>query len=76
LQKPLARAIRAPKYAKSPLDILLIGGTPLNEPVARYSPFVMNTKEEILQAVEDYRNGKMGEIRRFLPSCEPFHPSH
>lgn len=28
--------------------------------------FVMNTKEEILQAVEDYRNGKMGEIRRWL----------
>jgi quercetin 2,3-dioxygenase len=46
----------------SPLDMLLIGGIPLNEPVARYGPFVMNTKEEILQAVEDYRNGKMGEI--------------
>src|SRR5215216_6432936 len=43
----------------SPLDMLLIGGIPLNEPVARYGPFVMNTKEEILQAVEDYRNGKM-----------------
>jgi quercetin 2,3-dioxygenase len=48
--------------AESPLDILLIGGIPLNEPIARYGPFVMNTKEEILQAVEDYRNGKMGEI--------------
>jgi redox-sensitive bicupin YhaK (pirin superfamily) len=44
------------------LDILLIGGVPLNEPVARYGPFVMNTKEEILQAIEDYRNGQMGEI--------------
>jgi redox-sensitive bicupin YhaK (pirin superfamily) len=54
--------IRAPKNSKSPLDILLIGGTPLNESIARYGPFVMNTKEEILQAVEDYRNGKMGEI--------------
>ena len=47
---------------KSALDILLIGGVPLNEPVSRYGPFVMNTKEEILQAIEDYRNGKMGEI--------------
>jgi quercetin 2,3-dioxygenase len=47
---------------KSPLDLLLIGGIPLNEPVARYGPFVMNTKEEILQAIEDYRNGKMGNI--------------
>jgi quercetin 2,3-dioxygenase len=46
----------------STLDILLIGGVPLKEPVARYGPFVMNTKEEILQAIEDYRNGKMGEI--------------
>jgi quercetin 2,3-dioxygenase len=55
--------IRAPKYAKSPLDILLIGGTPLNEPVARYGPFVMNTKEEVYQAIEDYRNGTMGTIR-------------
>lgn len=47
---------------KSALDILLIGGVPLNEPVARYGPFVMNTKEEILQAVKDYQNGNMGEI--------------
>ena len=47
---------------KSALDILLIGGVPLDEPVSRYGPFVMNTKEEILQAIEDYRNGQMGEI--------------
>ena len=47
---------------KSTADILLIGGVPLNEPVARYGPFVMNTKEEILKAIEDYRNGQMGEI--------------
>jgi quercetin 2,3-dioxygenase len=47
---------------KSALDILLIGGLPLNEPVARYGPFVMNTKEEILKAIEDYQNGNMGEI--------------
>jgi quercetin 2,3-dioxygenase len=46
----------------SALDILLIGGLPLNEPVARYGPFVMNTKEEILKAIEDYQNGNMGEI--------------
>lgn len=48
---------------KSALDMLLIGGVPLNEPVARYGPFVMNTKEEVYQAIEDYRNGMMGTIR-------------
>jgi quercetin 2,3-dioxygenase len=47
---------------ESSVDMLLIGGIPLNKPVARFGPFVMNTKEEVLQAVEDYRNGKMGEI--------------
>ena len=46
----------------SSLDILLIGGIPLNEPVVRYGPFVMNTKEEILQAIEDYQNGRLGKI--------------
>jgi redox-sensitive bicupin YhaK (pirin superfamily) len=44
------------------LELLLIAGVPLNEPVVRYGPFVMNTKEEIYQAIEDYRNGRMGAI--------------
>jgi quercetin 2,3-dioxygenase len=47
---------------KSVLDILLIGGIALNEPVTRYGPFVMNTREEILKAIEDYQNGNMGKI--------------
>jgi len=48
--------------SSGPLDVLLIAGVPLNEPIARYGPFVMNTREEIYQAVEDYRSGRMGEI--------------
>lgn len=48
--------------AKSPLSVLLIGGVPLNEPVARYGPFVMNTREEIYEAIEDYQSGRMGQI--------------
>jgi quercetin 2,3-dioxygenase len=44
------------------LELLVIGGVPLREPVARYGPFVMNTNEEIAQAIEDYRSGKMGQI--------------
>lgn len=46
-----------------PLSVLLIAGKPLNEPVARYGPFVMNTKEEISQAMRDYQDGTFGEIR-------------
>jgi quercetin 2,3-dioxygenase len=55
-------AIANPLDAKSPLDVLLIAGIPLNEPVVRYGPFVMNTEAEIIQAIEDYRNGRMGSI--------------
>ena len=39
---------------------LLIAGAPLNEPIAQYGPFVMNTREELMAAVDDFRSGKMG----------------
>ena len=48
--------------ADQELEVLLIGGVPLNEPIARYGPFVMNTEQEIYQAFEDFRMGRMGEI--------------
>jgi len=48
--------------AKTTLEVLLIAGVPLNEPVARYGPFVMNTEGEIRQAIEDYQLGRMGAI--------------
>lgn len=48
--------------ADRPLDLLLIAGIPLNESVVRYGPFVMNTDAEIVQAIADYRSGKMGRI--------------
>lgn len=54
--------VRMEAGADSPLQALLIGGVPLNEPVARYGPFVMNTRDEIVQAFADYQTGKLGEI--------------
>jgi redox-sensitive bicupin YhaK (pirin superfamily) len=42
--------------------LLLLAGVPLRETVARYGPFVMNTREQLLQAIEDYQSGRMGEI--------------
>lgn len=54
--------IENPSDATTTLDVLLIAGLPLNEPVVRYGPFVMNTRDEIHQAIEDYQNGRMGEI--------------
>ena len=38
--------------------LILIAGKPLNEPIVQYGPFVMNTEQEIHQAIDDFRNGR------------------
>lgn len=48
--------------AEEPLHVLVLAAQAINEPVARYGPFVMNTYDEIEQAFSDYRSGKLGQI--------------
>ena len=42
--------------------LLIIAGQPLNEPIVQYGPFVMNTQDEIYQAMKDFRDGRLGEL--------------
>ena len=54
-----------------PLDVFLLGGKPLREPVAAYGPFVMNNRAELQQAVDDFQAGRLGTIP--ADGIQPFH---
>ncbi len=59
----IASAADVPLEARSPnLDVLILGGRSIGEPVAWMGSFVMNTREEVQQAFADYRAGRLGSI--------------
>jgi redox-sensitive bicupin YhaK (pirin superfamily) len=56
------RAAEQQEGRHSALDVLVLGGRRIGEPVVAYGPFVMNHREEIVQAFEDFRAGRLGRI--------------
>ena len=55
-------AVTAADHHAQPLEVLLLGRLPIGAPIEHYGPFVMNTREEIIQAIEDYQSGRLGII--------------
>jgi redox-sensitive bicupin YhaK (pirin superfamily) len=48
--------------ARDDASVLVLNGAPIDEPVAAYGPFVMNSQTEITQAIDDYHSGRLGRL--------------
>lgn len=55
------------------LEVLIMGGRPLREPVVQYGPFVMNTKAEVIEAFEDFQRGRLGRVP--ADAIRPYRPT-
>ena len=66
-------ALTITAHPSDALEVYLLGGLPIGEPVAQHGPFVMNTREELQQAVDDFRAGRLGTVP--ADGLRPYRPN-
>jgi len=59
---PAGETVALAHDGAAPLDLMVMGGQPFGEPIASYGPFVMNSREDVIAAVQDYQAGRMGSL--------------
>lgn len=67
-------AITAPTTAAAPVELMVLAGQPIDEPMERYGPFVMNTRAELAEAIDDFNAGLFGQIPATGSARTRYHP--